>query len=226
MTRRDAATGPRPCDIRSLGLCGRRVCCRRRLGENGPTSRRSAAVDPDRRSPTVAVTRRQPARPDHAHVRRSRRDRRLDAAPLPAGRVRERQPPPSRPLAPIPRRPPARRQPRRRARLLRLRAVWNALARRGAQQRRFERTRSRRLVRAGRPPRPPRDPLLANGLDVPEAVLEGQEFSIAAIAHAQRLGMGKLVPDRYFWAREGDAEEDGANGENSANDQEPPPVIR
>lgn len=44
--------------------------------------------------------------------------------------------------------------------------------------------------------------LLANGLDVPEAVFEAQEFTIASIANAQRLGMGRLVPDRYFWARE------------------------
>jgi hydroxymethylpyrimidine/phosphomethylpyrimidine kinase len=48
--------------------------------------------------------------------------------------------------------------------------------------------------------------LLANGLDVPEAVFEAQEFTIASIANAQRLGMGKLVPDRYFWARESDDE--------------------
>lgn len=47
--------------------------------------------------------------------------------------------------------------------------------------------------------------MLANGLDVPEAVFEAQEFTVAALAHAQRLGMGKLVPDRYFWARESDA---------------------
>ena len=46
--------------------------------------------------------------------------------------------------------------------------------------------------------------MLANGLDVPEAAFEAQEFTIAAIANAQRLGMGKLVPDRYFWARETD----------------------
>jgi len=46
--------------------------------------------------------------------------------------------------------------------------------------------------------------LLANGLEIPEAVFEAQEFTIASIAHAQRLGMGRLVPDRYFWARESD----------------------
>ncbi|TDK67181.1 bifunctional hydroxymethylpyrimidine kinase/phosphomethylpyrimidine kinase [Sapientia aquatica] len=44
--------------------------------------------------------------------------------------------------------------------------------------------------------------LVANGIDIPEAVLEAQEFTNAALAHAQRFGMGKLVPDRYFWARE------------------------
>lgn len=46
--------------------------------------------------------------------------------------------------------------------------------------------------------------MLANGLDIPEAVFEAQEFAVASIAHAQRIGMGKLVPDRYFWAREPD----------------------
>ena len=44
--------------------------------------------------------------------------------------------------------------------------------------------------------------LVANGLDMADAVLEAQEFTNAALAHAQRFGMGKLIPDRYFWARE------------------------
>ena len=44
--------------------------------------------------------------------------------------------------------------------------------------------------------------LLANGMDVPEAVAEAQEFTHAALTHAQQLGMGKLIPDRFFWARE------------------------
>lgn len=46
--------------------------------------------------------------------------------------------------------------------------------------------------------------MLANGLEVPQAVAEAQEFTLAALGNAQRLGMGKLVPDRYFWAREAD----------------------
>lgn len=44
--------------------------------------------------------------------------------------------------------------------------------------------------------------MLANDLDVSSAVMEAQEFTFATIKHAQRLGMGKLIPDRYFWARE------------------------
>ncbi|QAU33541.1 hydroxymethylpyrimidine/phosphomethylpyrimidine kinase [Janthinobacterium sp. 17J80-10] len=54
--------------------------------------------------------------------------------------------------------------------------------------------------------------LLANGLEVPEAIFEAQEFTVAALTNAHRLGMGKLVPDRYFWTRDpedapaGDAE--------------------
>lgn len=52
--------------------------------------------------------------------------------------------------------------------------------------------------------------MLANGLDMPEAVAEAEEFTNAALAHAQRLGMGKLVPDRFFWAREADAQASGS----------------
>ena len=44
--------------------------------------------------------------------------------------------------------------------------------------------------------------MLANRLEVPEAALEAQEFTMAALSHALRIGMGRLVPDRYFWARE------------------------
>jgi hydroxymethylpyrimidine/phosphomethylpyrimidine kinase len=43
--------------------------------------------------------------------------------------------------------------------------------------------------------------MLANGAEVPAAVFEAQEFTNATLANAQRIGMGKLMPDRYFWAR-------------------------
>ncbi|RJG05112.1 hydroxymethylpyrimidine/phosphomethylpyrimidine kinase [Noviherbaspirillum cavernae] len=48
--------------------------------------------------------------------------------------------------------------------------------------------------------------MLANGVDVPAAAFEAQEFTNATLAGAQRLGMGKLIPDRYFWARESAAD--------------------
>ncbi len=44
--------------------------------------------------------------------------------------------------------------------------------------------------------------MLANGVAVPEAVLEAEEFTHAALGNALRLGMGKRLPDRYFWSRE------------------------
>lgn len=50
--------------------------------------------------------------------------------------------------------------------------------------------------------------MLANGMDLNTAVFEAQEFTIAAIAHAERLGMGRLVIDRYFWARESSNDND------------------
>ncbi len=57
--------------------------------------------------------------------------------------------------------------------------------------------------------------MLANGLDVPEAVLEAEEFTNAALGNAQRLGMGKMVPDRYFWAREPEPGSSNGNGNGS-----------
>lgn len=42
---------------------------------------------------------------------------------------------------------------------------------------------------------------LANGLEVPEAVREAQEYTWQALRAGFRPGMGQLVPDRFFWAR-------------------------
>jgi len=44
--------------------------------------------------------------------------------------------------------------------------------------------------------------LLANGLDVPEAAREAQEYTWQALAAGFRPGMGHWLPDRFFWARE------------------------
>ena len=44
--------------------------------------------------------------------------------------------------------------------------------------------------------------MLANGLDVPEAVREAQEYTWQSLVAGFRPGMGQFIPDRFFWARE------------------------
>jgi hydroxymethylpyrimidine/phosphomethylpyrimidine kinase len=51
--------------------------------------------------------------------------------------------------------------------------------------------------------------IIANGLDVPEAVRDAQDYTWQALKNAYRTGMGQLIPDRLFWARE---EETGGGG--------------
>ena len=43
---------------------------------------------------------------------------------------------------------------------------------------------------------------LANGLDIPEAVREAQEYTWQTLNAGFRPGMGQHIPDRFFWARE------------------------
>jgi hydroxymethylpyrimidine/phosphomethylpyrimidine kinase len=47
---------------------------------------------------------------------------------------------------------------------------------------------------------------LANGLDVPEAVRDAQDYTWQALAAGFRPGMGQFIPDRFFWAREDDGD--------------------
>ena len=44
--------------------------------------------------------------------------------------------------------------------------------------------------------------MLANGLELPEAVREAQEYTWQALKKAYRPGMGQFLPDRLFWARD------------------------
>src|SRR5512146_2538958 len=44
--------------------------------------------------------------------------------------------------------------------------------------------------------------MLANGLDIPEAVREAQDYTWHALEKAYRPGMGQHLPDRLFWARD------------------------
>jgi len=48
--------------------------------------------------------------------------------------------------------------------------------------------------------------LVANGLELPEAVREAQDYTWHALAKAYRPGMGQFLPDRLFWAREDESE--------------------
>lgn len=47
---------------------------------------------------------------------------------------------------------------------------------------------------------------LANGLDVPDAVRDAQDYTWQALAAGFRPGMGQFIPDRFFWAREDDGD--------------------
>jgi hydroxymethylpyrimidine/phosphomethylpyrimidine kinase len=42
---------------------------------------------------------------------------------------------------------------------------------------------------------------LAHGMEIGEAVREAQEFTQQTLQHAYRPGMGRAIPDRFFWAR-------------------------
>jgi hydroxymethylpyrimidine/phosphomethylpyrimidine kinase len=60
--------------------------------------------------------------------------------------------------------------------------------------------------------------LLANGLGLPEAVREAQEFTWQALSSGFRPGMGQYFPDRMFWAREMEANGDEGDADNAGLD--------
>jgi hydroxymethylpyrimidine/phosphomethylpyrimidine kinase len=50
--------------------------------------------------------------------------------------------------------------------------------------------------------------LLANGQEPAEAAREAQEYVFQAARAAFRPGMGAYLPDRFFWARSNDADDE------------------
>jgi hydroxymethylpyrimidine/phosphomethylpyrimidine kinase len=56
--------------------------------------------------------------------------------------------------------------------------------------------------------------MLANGLDLPEAVREAQDYTWQTLRNAYRPGMGQHLPDRLFWARD-EAEAPAADAADS-----------
>lgn len=59
--------------------------------------------------------------------------------------------------------------------------------------------------------------MLANGLELGEAVREAQEYTWQTLRKAYRPGMGQFIPDRLFWARE----EAQARGDEAASKDAP-----
>ena len=49
---------------------------------------------------------------------------------------------------------------------------------------------------------------IANGLAISEAVRDAQEYTWQTLSSGYRPGMGQHIPDRLFWAREEDAEDE------------------
>jgi hydroxymethylpyrimidine/phosphomethylpyrimidine kinase len=64
--------------------------------------------------------------------------------------------------------------------------------------------------------------MLANGLELPEAVREAQDYTWHALQKAYRPGMGQFLPDRLFWAREGEGPAEPRD-ESSEATQSPAP---
>ena len=50
--------------------------------------------------------------------------------------------------------------------------------------------------------------LLAQGLDIVDAVTQAQDYTWRSLQNGYRLGMGQLHPNRLFWAEESDTEND------------------
>ena len=48
---------------------------------------------------------------------------------------------------------------------------------------------------------------IANGLDIEDAVCDAQEYAWQTLKAAFHPGMGQFIPDRLFWAREADEED-------------------
>ena len=49
--------------------------------------------------------------------------------------------------------------------------------------------------------------LVSQGLDPMAAAFEAQDFTWKALSGGMRLGMGQLIPDRFFWAHEASSED-------------------
>jgi hydroxymethylpyrimidine/phosphomethylpyrimidine kinase len=53
---------------------------------------------------------------------------------------------------------------------------------------------------------------IASGASVEDAVRDAQDYTWKALASGFRAGMGQLIPDRLFWARNDDDDEEDSQG--------------
>lgn len=60
--------------------------------------------------------------------------------------------------------------------------------------------------------------MIANGLELPEAVREAQDYTWHALERAYRPGMGQYLPDRLFWARDAHANPEEGEAEAMPSD--------
>jgi hydroxymethylpyrimidine/phosphomethylpyrimidine kinase len=44
--------------------------------------------------------------------------------------------------------------------------------------------------------------LLAQGHEITQAIHRAQDYTLQTLQHAQRLGMGQLIPDRFYWNKQ------------------------
>jgi hydroxymethylpyrimidine/phosphomethylpyrimidine kinase len=59
--------------------------------------------------------------------------------------------------------------------------------------------------------------MIANGLELPEAVREAQDYTWQTLKRAYRPGMGQYLPDRLFWAREDEGDDPDAQPPRAAD---------
>ncbi len=57
---------------------------------------------------------------------------------------------------------------------------------------------------------------MAHGLSIEEAVQEAQEYTWQTLKNGFRPGMGQFIPDRFFWARDDEEDDDKSNGKSQS----------
>ncbi len=65
--------------------------------------------------------------------------------------------------------------------------------------------------------------LIAHGQPTPQAVGEGLEFTWQTLKHGINMGMGKKIPDRFYWTREGDEAKTTTEPQKTVSGKRPTP---